>query len=96
MPTNLSFSGAEGGWKARLDHSVKRFLVEVDASKHQANNFIAVILINEFVSAKFHNLLSAISFLREKSVMMYLPSIDIQNLKVNFIIFVCVHVCLCE
>lgn len=43
MLTNFSFSGAEGWWEARLDHSVQRFLVEVDASKHQANDFIAVV-----------------------------------------------------
>lgn len=69
MLTNFSFSGSEGRWKGRLGHSVQRFFIQVDASKHQATNFIAIIsthfLIKGFVSATLHNLLSAKSFLKE-------------------------------
>lgn len=69
MLTNFSFSEAEDRWKGRLGHSVQRFFIQVDASKHQATNFIAIIsthfLINGFVSATLHNLLFAIRFLKE-------------------------------
>lgn len=48
------------------------------------------------MSATFHNLLPAKSFFKRKSAIMNMPSIDIQKLEVYFIIFMCVHVCLCE